>query len=77
LLPLVGAPSLQVVSIEVPAEVVNGWVQDVVVVDWHLQGDASAHLAGIVREKGLARRHTTGAPTAFAPHMRAARRGPA
>lgn len=54
-LPLDGAPSLQVVSIEVPAAVVNGWVEDLVVVDWHLQGDAGAHLAGNVREKGLGR----------------------
>ncbi len=72
-LPLDGAPSLQVVSIEVPAAVVNGWVEDVVVVDWHLQGDAGAHLAGVVRDKGLARGRLGIQPArlGLSPHVRA------
>ena len=52
-LPADGAPSLQVTSMEIPAAVVNGWVEEVVAADWTTQADTGAELAGILEAKGL------------------------
>lgn len=52
-LPLAGEPTLQIVSVEVPAAVVNSWVKEIVVSVWQQQYGAGEQLAKIVMEKSL------------------------
>ncbi len=53
IIPLTGEPALHVVTLEVPAAVVNTWVKDIVVSDWQQQADSGEQLAAVVKEKGL------------------------
>ena len=53
-LPLSGDPSLIVTSIEIPAAIVNSWVQDVSSVSWQSQHRSGEQVIEVIKRKGFA-----------------------